>query len=97
MKHVRTHTFNGRKYKIEIGPLDGCCDQYKCNERYIQIFADLKTKDGLITAIHESLHAENWAASEEVVERVSSEIGSFLWRLGWRKKRPHQASVQDRA
>jgi hypothetical protein len=25
---VRTHTFNGRKYKITIGKMDGPCDTY---------------------------------------------------------------------
>ena len=37
------------------------------------------------TAIHELLHAENWAETEEVVDRVSSEIGKVLWRAGYRR------------
>jgi len=81
---VRTHTFHGRKYKIRIIDEDGDTDTYALNERFLSIYADMATQNGLITAIHESLHAENWAASEEVVERVSSEIGRFLWRLGYR-------------
>ena len=87
MRLVRTHTFNGRKYKIEIkpGPTDGVCDQYKL-ERLLSIYADLETENGLITALHEALHAENWAATEDVVDRVSTEIGNFLWRLGYRRK-----------
>lgn len=55
------------------------------NGREINIFAGVTTKNGLVTLIHESLHAENWAASEAVVDRVSTEIGDFLWRLGYRK------------
>ncbi|HDY69123.1 MAG TPA: hypothetical protein ENH85_15210 [Candidatus Scalindua sp.] len=81
---VRTHTFNGRLYKIFVGALDGMCDTFK-RERELVILADLDTRKGLITAVHESLHAENWAKKEADVERVGQEIGSFLWRLGYRK------------
>jgi hypothetical protein len=84
MKPVKTHTFNGRRYKIVVKPpLDGLCSQYK-NERELIIMESLRTKNGLITALHEGLHAENWAAKEEVVDRVSKELGTFLWRLGFR-------------
>ena len=86
MKHVKTHTFNGRKYKIRIKPpLDGLCSTYK-NERELIIMASLQKRGGIITAIHEALHAENWKADEEIVDRISTEIGSFLWRLGYRIK-----------
>ena len=85
---VKTYKFNGRKYNIYIYPdgLDGLCDQYqtKKNERDIIISADPATKNGLITLIHESLHAENWRAPEKSVDRTSKEIGEFLWRLGYR-------------
>ncbi len=84
-KALKTHTFNGRKYIIDVDFLDGWCDQFKLKHR-LQILADLKTKDGLITAIHEALHAENWCKSEKVIDKVSTEIGNFLWRLGFRLK-----------
>ena len=84
---MKTHTFNGRKYRIYLDPdLDGWCDQYKCNELGIHLLKDLKTRAGLITAIHETLHAVNWRASEEKVDQDSKEIGAFLWRLGYRRK-----------
>ncbi len=86
MVKVLTHTFHGRKYKIVISREDGNTDVYALNERFLSIYADMATQNGLITAIHEALHAENWAATEKVVERVSSEIGRFLWRLGYRIK-----------
>jgi len=88
MRKVKTHTFNGRKYHIDVDLIEGWCDQFKLdaqNGRCIHILADLSTQKGLIVAIHEALHAENWAATEDVVDRVSKEIGSFLWRLGYRK------------
>lgn len=88
MKPVRTHTFNGRRYKIYVRPApDGFCDKSpKHLELYI--FCSLKTKDGLITAIHEALHAENHYAQEDAVDRTSKEVGNFLWRLGFRWKPP---------
>ena len=82
---VKTHVFNGRRYYIDIDNVDGWCDQYKTNKRMIHIITKPNTKNELITILHESLHAENWAETEEVVDRVSTEIGSFLWRLGFRK------------
>ena len=84
---VKTHTFNGRKYAIDIDQLDGFCEQYKITpeDRRIFILTKPNTRSELITIIHECLHAENWAATESVVDRVSTELGSFLWRLGYRK------------
>jgi len=86
MRNVRTHTFNGRKYKISVneGGLDGLCDTYDKGRELI-ICADLATRNGLITALHESLHASRWTSTEDTVDRVSREIGAFLWRLGYRK------------
>ena len=86
MKPVKTHTFNKRKYTIDIGKFEGSCDQYKCSDHYLSILADLDTQKGLITAIHEALHACKWTASEDSVDTTSNDIGRFLWRLGFRIK-----------
>jgi hypothetical protein len=81
---MKTHTFNGRKYEIDLDEApDGYCVQYKA-ERELAIHADLKTRNGLITAIHEGLHACKWDASEETIDQASYDIGRFLWRLGFR-------------
>ena len=85
-RKVKTHTFNGRKYKIVTEMRDGDCDTYAMNERFLCVYADMNTRNGLVTLIHESLHAENWAETEAVVDRVSKEIGTLLWRLGYRSK-----------
>ena len=83
---VRTHKFNGRTYVIDMpGRIDGCVDQYKLNKRTILIATEPFTKEELEACIHESLHAENWAATEKVVERTGKEIADFLWRLGYRR------------
>ncbi len=82
-KLPQTATLNGRKYRIEVtGKLDGCCDQY--GGYTLLIAADLNTRKGLITAIHEALHACNWTAKEDTVDKVSTDIGRLLWNLGYR-------------
>jgi hypothetical protein len=88
VRNVRTHKFNGVKYNIDIDTdVEGVCDSPRGRtKRWIQIFSDLKDKRGLILLIHESLHASDWLKSEEDVDRVSTEIGNFLWRLGYRRK-----------
>ena len=85
---VKTATFHGRKYKIDIDPegVKGMCDQYDPNDRWIHIFDDLNTQHGLMTAIHEVLHSEDWKESEDRIEQISKDIGRFLWRLGYRIK-----------
>lgn len=88
MSPVRTHTFNNRKYNIDIRQMDGYCDQYKASteDRFLAVLCDPNTQNGLITIVHEALHAVNWAKSEAVVKAVSYDIGRFLWRLGFRMK-----------
>ena len=84
MKSVKTHTFHKRKYKIGVGPpLDGMCSQYK-SERELNIMVSLRTRNGLITAVHEAMHALNWRAAETQIDQDSKELGIFLWRLGFR-------------
>ena len=82
---MKTHTFCGRKYKIELDPIDGWCDQRKMMQQ-VWLMRDLKTKAGLETAIHEGLHACHWNASEENVTQTAYDIARFLWRLNYRKQ-----------
>ncbi len=87
MRPVRTATFNGRKYNIDMaGKLDGFCDQYSRNGRNIVIMAKPCTCNELETLIHEGLHACNWATSEDNIQQSSEDISRFLWRLGYRRK-----------
>jgi len=86
---VKTHTFNGIKYDIDVSkPIDGYCDSPRGGKPSIRIVSNLNTKKGLITILHEALHAEGWAVSESVVDRVSTEIGNLLWRFGYRRQKP---------
>jgi hypothetical protein len=84
---VRTHRFNGHRYKIDIDQIDGYCDVGKIGEsdRCISVFAKPYSRRELVVLIHETLHAEAWRKDEETVKRTAEEIGSFLWRLGYRR------------
>lgn len=79
-----THTFNGRCFRIILGPYEGLCDVPKTKELQLYIFSDLNTKQGIITCIHEALHAEDSNLPEKSVEKVATEIGNFLWKLNYR-------------
>jgi len=79
---MKTATFNGRKYHIIIGDLDGNADT---DDKYwLIIERDLKKRIGLETAVHEALHACSWRSQESTVERTARDITRFLWNLGYR-------------
>lgn len=97
MRKVRTHKFNGVRYYISVDePYVGWCDKPRKPDQKeypairlpngLPCEDEKNAKTGLITVIHECLHAENWEPSEKVVDRCSVEIGNLLWRLGYRRK-----------
>jgi hypothetical protein len=91
---MKTHSFNGRKYKVEpCKKLYGWCScKGKLSENRIEI-VDGKTLAALDTAIHEAMHAcgipIKYIDDSKVVKgKLNSktmDIARFLWRLGWRK------------
>ena len=89
---VKSHTFNGVRYHIELDPYEGWCDDPKTKGiswEYPAIrLADglPNTKKALIILIHECRHAQDYRKKEKTIERESTEIGTLLWRLGYRKK-----------
>ena len=89
MRRVRTHTFNGVKYNIDVyEPFDEVCEsprEKKDQRPHIRVALDINTKAGMIALFHGCFHAENWAKSEEVVDRCAVEIGTLFWRLGYRR------------
>lgn len=88
MKKVKTHRFNGVKYNIDVDePFDAMCEspREKDYKPHLRVAVDINTKNGLISLLHECLHAEGWAVGEQIVDRAATEIGSLLWRLGYRK------------
>jgi hypothetical protein len=82
---MKTHTFMGRRYYITTEKLDGWCSTYK-KDKELVVNKPLDTRVGLETALHESLHACQWPASEARVEQTAYDIARFLWRLGYRKQ-----------
>jgi hypothetical protein len=96
MAKLRTHRFNGVRYYVDADKLEGWCDRPRKPDKreYPTIHlpqglrgrGERRAKIGLITLIHEALHAENWDEREAVVERVAREVGGLLWRMGYRKK-----------
>jgi hypothetical protein len=86
MGRVRTHWFNGIRYDVDIdnARIDGLCDDPYDPTPSVRIYADLSTKAGFETALHEAMHASLWKLSEEDVTRAAGEITGFLWRLGFR-------------
>ena len=85
---MKNHILNKVAYNVELlGPVFGFCKELRQEKGYIGITAKPKTQRELLTIIHECLHAENWKMSEEEVDRISTEIGSLLWKLGFRRKR----------
>ena len=87
---MRTHKFNGVKYDIDVDePFLGICEspdtaKHKCRP-HIRIAEDIDTKKGFITLFEEWLHASNYCKDHKIVERVASEGGSLVWRLGYRR------------
>lgn len=86
MGPVKTHTFNKVRYDIDIcGPIDGSCDYRNGGKPSIRITTESFTKQELIAILHECGHAEDWSKSEDIIDRISTEVGTFLWRLGYRR------------
>lgn len=93
---VKTHKFNNVLYHIVVDePYVGWCDRPRKPDAKeypsIRIPNGLsygnrkKAKDDLITLLHECNHAENWDLSEKRVDQIAIDIGTLLWRLGYRR------------
>lgn len=82
------HKFNGVSYNVDLEPFAAACDKPERNDRPEMHFPDgvKNTKTSLILVVHESLHASNWGLPEETVSRMGKEIGSLLWKMGYRLK-----------
>lgn len=83
-RQVKTHCFNGHIYTIFIGGFEGLTDKFGKKAYTMAVNCDPNTQKGLISLIHEAMHAGNWDKHEKTIDRSSKEIGRLLWRLGWR-------------
>ncbi len=97
-RKVETHRFNGTKYRIEVDdPFLGLCDKPEGpkKDRYpaLRLSKGLPhgnekgARTGLITLMHEMIHASNWNLSEEIVDRMAVDMGGLLWRLRYRRRK----------
>lgn len=83
---LKTHSFRGKRYDITLtGEVDGLCVQPASKRGEIILRTDLAPRVFLETAIHEAMHALNWAIPEAVVEERARELSRWLWRLGYRR------------
>lgn len=93
-KKVRSHRFRGVKYQLDVEEAFlGICDNPKLPEPSIRIPNGLgygngkRAREDLLTLLHECCHAENWKLSEVDVDGIAYDIGTLLWRLGYRRIR----------
>lgn len=89
MRPVKTHIFNGNKYQVYVGPLKGITSVSKNSPLELNVRTDgVSPRKLLEVLVHEALHAMNWDATEERVERTAKDVSRFLWRLDYRRKFP---------
>lgn len=85
MRQIKTHTFNHHRYVVAMWPVKGLTDVCRSSPLTLALNTKEPEKRLLATTIHEALHACDWNMSEKKVDRISKDIGSFLWRLGYRQ------------
>jgi hypothetical protein len=81
------HKFNGTIYDIDTQPFVAICESPNPDRKPAIRFPKglSKTRECLITVVHEALHASDFNIPEEKVGRMSTEIGTLLWKLGYRR------------
>lgn len=93
MKKVRSHTFLGKRYKIEWlspskvmrGTAYAAVDHPETKNKKIQFSNDIKLTRELEIAIHEVLHIFAFEKTEKDVTQFAKDMAKFLKRLGYVK------------
>ena len=89
---MKTATFNGVRYDIDLEGMDASCEaplkktRLKGRPSICLVHGIKKDEYTLECLIHEALHACKWGATEKKVENTAKDISRFLWRLGYRLK-----------
>lgn len=89
--NIKTHSFLGNRYEIELvsdgrklrGAF-GDCDDPLTHKKKIRIYDKLTGKQALVIDIHEATHACMWWLDESIVEKFAEDLGSYLYRRGYR-------------
>ncbi len=91
---MKTHVFRKKRYKIlfvnksKLGKDTlGTCDSPQDKDKEIKVYKNLSPKESLITELHESLHSCLFDLDEPAIDEISTDIGEFLWKLGYRKQK----------
>lgn len=82
---MKSHTFRGLRYVINICTLDGYCEVPGVAPRQLHIREDQTPRQFLESAIHEAMHAEDKDIPEKVIDRRAKSMTRWLWRLGYRR------------
>ncbi len=91
--NVKYHDFCGKRYKViwkkptkslAGGDAWGLCDDPDAPEKAIHISPSLNELDFLTTCIDEAIHGCNFSLDNDHVGDMSTSIGEFLWRIGFR-------------
>jgi len=87
MRPIKTHTFKGVCFDIDLEPHDGSCDDPKKRTPRMAFPSGVQnTPQSLELVCHECLHALWFNLSEADVELAARDMSRFLWRLGYRLK-----------
>lgn len=85
LRPPKSHTFRGRRYRIEIGDAgrdaDGYCEPPTAPEKMIVVQNRRSVKRYMETCIHEALHACLWDLSENAVAETAEDITTFTIRM----------------
>lgn len=91
MRHIKSHTFLGKKYKIEWlapskvvkGTAYAAVDSPDTKNKKIQFSNDIDDKRLLEIAQHECYHIFDWSRTEKDVTQFAKDVAKFLKRLGY--------------
>ncbi len=86
---VKKHKFNGKIYKIKWRKpykCEGLCDDpaSPASDRYIWLNPHSSEEDLILLATHEAIHSCMFFLDEETVTKAGDDIGSFLYKMGFR-------------
>ncbi len=98
MAEVKTHTFSGRKFRVEqVVRIDGVTDTDELPDLNLPLDMCILRGNGIV-ALHSALH-EGMEANECCNKCLHGydgrydgrartwDIATFLWRLGWRREK----------
>lgn len=99
LEKIKSVTICGNKYKFVVKRLRaarGLTDHPKTKNKTVYIDSREKGKQLLATLIDEFIHCAMWEIRNDIVDQISDDIASALWRCGLRFKE-EQVKEQEKA